>query len=260
MGMTIGSLFSGIGGLELGLERAGLGPVVWQCERSEFCRRVLAKHWPDAERFNDITELKSPPRVDVLCGGFPCQDISYVGLGAGLEWARSRLWFEYLRVIREVRPRFVVVENVSALLRRGVGHVLGGLAESGYDATWACIPAASVGAPHRRDRVFIVAHTNPGSDAKPHREPDIALAYVNSRPACKPHKAESGRVGVPRRRDADRLAGTPGTHWEAEPRVGRVADGVPGQLDRLGALGNAVVPQCAEVVGRAIMASLQGAE
>lgn len=258
--LTIGSLFSGIGGLELGLEMAGLGPVLWQCERNEFCRRVLAKHWPHTERFNDITELKNPPYVDVLCGGFPCQDISFAGFGAGLAGAKSGLWFEYLRIVREVRPRFVVVENVSALLRRGIGTVLGGLAASGYDATWACVPAASVGALHRRDRLFILAHANPSADGKPNREPDIAAAYADSRPARKSYQAKPVPVEVPRRDHNARLAGSPGTHWASEPSVDRVANGVPAQLDRLGALGNAVVPQCAEVVGRAIVASLRGAQ
>ena len=156
--MRIGSLFSGIGGLELGLERAGLGPVIWQCEIDPFARQVLAKHWPNTRRFEDVRSVdENAPAVDLICGGFPCQDLSYAGNGAGLEGARSGLWFEYLRVVRALRPRCVVVENVPALLTRGLGVVLGGLAESGYDAQWDCLPAAAVGAPHRRDRLFVVA-------------------------------------------------------------------------------------------------------
>lgn len=160
MSLTIGSLFSGIGGLELGLERAGLGPVLWQVERDEWCRAVLAKHWPGAERHDDVCTFANGtdvPRVDVICGGFPCQDISVAGRGAGLTGERSGLWREYARIIRHVRPRFVVVENVAALLARGLGDVLADLAACGYDAVWDCIPAAAVGAPHRRDRVFVVA-------------------------------------------------------------------------------------------------------
>lgn len=157
MSLTIGSLFSGIGGLELGLERAGLGPVVWQVERDAWCRGVLARHWPDARRFEDVTDFREVPHVDLICGGFPCQDISVAGTGAGLAGQRSGLWREYARIVRMVRPRFVVVENVSALLGRGLGEVLGDLAASGYDALWDCLPAAAVGAPHRRDRVFVVA-------------------------------------------------------------------------------------------------------
>lgn len=159
--MTIGSLFAGIGGLELGLERAGLGPTVWQVEQDAYCRSVLAKHWPDADRsVTDVCEAGAAnlEPVDVICGGFPCQDLSYAGKGAGLDGARSGLWFEYLRIIRELRPRFVVVENVSALLTRGLDVVLGTLAESGYDALWTSLRAADVGAPHRRERIFIVAH------------------------------------------------------------------------------------------------------
>lgn len=165
--LTIGSLFSGIGGLELGLEW-GLGDgaeTIFQVEIEPYCRRVLEKHWPNTLRFEDIHGVgrSNLPRVDILCGGFPCQDLSLAGSGAGLDGSRSGLWREFARVIRELRPRYVVVENVAALLARGLGRVLGDLAESGYDAWWDCIPASSVGAPHRRDRIFIVAYTDVGS-------------------------------------------------------------------------------------------------
>jgi DNA (cytosine-5)-methyltransferase 1 len=154
--VKIGSLFSGIGGLELGLERAGCGRTVWQCEIDPYARAVLAKHWPDAQRFDDITKMHDVPPVDLICGGFPCQDISNAGKRAGIEGARSGLFYELMRVVRLVRPRFVVLENVAALLGRGMGDVLGELSESGYDAEWDCIPASAVGAHHRRDRVFII--------------------------------------------------------------------------------------------------------
>jgi DNA (cytosine-5)-methyltransferase 1 len=157
--LTVGSVFSGIGGIELGLERCGM-KVLWQVEKDPYCRAVLRKHWPNTEQFDDICTSGghnlSP--VDVLCGGFPCQDISLAGKGGGLEGERSGLWFEYVRIIRELRPRFVLVENVSALLTRGLDRVLGSLAEIGYDAEWDCIPASYVGAPHRRDRIWIVAY------------------------------------------------------------------------------------------------------
>lgn len=159
--MRIGSLFSGIGGLELGLEWAGVGHVVWQVERDPFARSVLARHWPDADRsVEDVTIAGAAnlAPVDLICGGFPCQDISTAGKGAGLAGERSGLWFEYLRIVRELRPRFVVVENVAALLGRGLDTVLGGLAEAGYDAEWFCLRASDVGAPHRRERLFVVAH------------------------------------------------------------------------------------------------------
>jgi DNA (cytosine-5)-methyltransferase 1 len=126
--MTFGSLFAGIGGFDLGFERAGLF-CKWQVEVNEFCQRVLAKHWPDTRRHDDVRTF--PPnesrawKVDVICGGFPCQDISVAGRGAGIaEGTRSGLWSEYARIIRVLRPRFVVVENVPALLIRGEGSRL----------------------------------------------------------------------------------------------------------------------------------------
>lgn len=179
----IGSLFSGIGGLELGLEMAGLGPVAWQCEQDPWCRKVLAKHWPDATRYEDVRTLSNPPRVDVMCGGFPCQDLSHAGKRAGLEGERSGLWWEYARLIHETQPRYVVIENVPGLLsdpspvvvppgldwlgdrptrplHGAFGAVLWSLDALGFDAVWDCVPASAVGAPHRRDRVFIVAYAD----------------------------------------------------------------------------------------------------
>jgi len=159
--MTIGSLFSGIGGLELGLEWAGLGPVVWQVEQDAFCRDILAKHWPHARRFGDVRTVGADlPRVDVLCGGFPCQDVSLAGAGAGLAGARSGLWYEYLRIIAEIRPRGVVIENVAGLVRRGLDVVVGGLCDLGYAVEGARIRASDLGAPHRRERVFLVAYAD----------------------------------------------------------------------------------------------------
>lgn len=159
----IGSLFSGIGGLGLGLEwalsEAGLAPVVcWHVEQDPFCRSILAQHWPDAARHDDVRAVGAHnlAAVDLIEGGFPCQDVSVAGKGAGLAGARSGLWYEFARVVGELRPRFVVVENVSALLARGIGDVLGGLAALGYDAWWTTLRAADVGAPHRRERLFIV--------------------------------------------------------------------------------------------------------
>lgn len=164
--MKIGSLFAGIGGLEKGLEDAGVGETVWQVEINPYCRAVLATHWPDAKRYDDICTVGAHnlEPVDVICGGFPCQDISFAGKGAGIvEGSRSGLWSEYVRLIRALRPRFVVVENVRALLVRGLGRVLGDLADSGYDAEWGCLSAAGVGAPHLRQRIFILAYATDGT-------------------------------------------------------------------------------------------------
>lgn len=160
----IGSLFSGIGGLELGLEWAGLGPVVWQVEIDPYCRRVLARHWPDAKR--EVTDVREATKRTlgfvgdaslVICGGFPCQDVSGAGKGAGLEGARSGLWFEFARVIRELRPAGVVIENVSSGARRWLPHILADLAAAGYRARALGIGARDVGAPHRRARIFVCA-------------------------------------------------------------------------------------------------------
>ena len=159
--LTFGSLFAGIGGFDLGFERAGM-VCKWQVEIDDYANRVLAKHWPNVHRERDIRTAgrHNLESVDVICGGFPCQDISYAGAGAGLDGARSGLFFEAVRVVRELRPRIVVLENVAALLTRGLDRVLGTLAEIGYDAEWHCIPAAAVGAPHIRDRVFVLAYSN----------------------------------------------------------------------------------------------------
>jgi len=157
--MTIGSLFSGIGGLERGLEMCGLGPVIWQAESDPYARAVLATHWPAVHRFADVREIdaQSPP-PDIICGGFPCQDISNAGKRIGIGGARSGLWSEFARIVRDLRPRVVFVENVAALVARGIDVVLGDLAACGFDAEWGMFRASDVGAPHRRERVFILAY------------------------------------------------------------------------------------------------------
>lgn len=231
MTMTVGSLFSGIGGLDLGLERAGM-TIRWQVETDPYASAVLAKHWPDVPRYGDISGLggEELEPVDLICGGFPCQDVSNAGKRAGIEGQRSGLWSEYARIVRALRPCYVLVENVSALLGRGFGRVVGDLAACGYDAEWDCIPAAAVGAPHIRDRVFIVAH-----------------------PAGAGLEVRFDQGGL------RQFAATVGARqWAIEPNVGRVAHGVPSRVDRLRGLGNAVVPQVAEYVGRRIMAASGG--
>jgi DNA (cytosine-5)-methyltransferase 1 len=260
--LTVGSLFSGIGGLELGLERAGM-KTVWQVERDPYARRVLERHWPDVPRWDDVRTF--PPddgrdwHCDLICGGFPCQDISKAGnvLGKrrGLAGERSGLWSEYLRIVRRLRPRFVLVENVPQLLIRGLERVLGDLAALGLDAEWHCIPAAAVGAPHIRDRVFILAHADSERIWLPRRSqddgPPIGLQGASrewKRLWTHPHE-----VGPPLGVGGDGGDGP----WQSEPRVGRVADGLPGALDRLRCLGNAVVPQVSEFVGRRILAALE---
>tara|TARA_Y100001937_G_scaffold28063_1_gene40438 strand:- start:410 stop:1240 length:831 start_codon:yes stop_codon:yes gene_type:complete len=268
--MLIGSLFSGIGGLELGLERATGGRTIWQVEQNEYARAVLAKHWPQAKRYEDVREVGAHnlEPVDILCGGFPCQDISLAGKGAGITGSRSGLWTEYARIIREIRPRYVVVENVANLCVRGLGTVLGDLAAVGYNAIWDCVPAAAVGAHHRRDRVFVVAYSDSvsihskqefgqkcKSPSKPERHgQNRSLADANgTRPQ---RQRRPGEVGQARAQEASRLfrrSIQSARPWKPEPDVGRVANGVPNRVDRLRALGNAVVPQVAEAIGRVLM-------
>jgi DNA (cytosine-5)-methyltransferase 1 len=276
--LRVGSLFSGIGGLDLGLERAGM-EVVWQCEQDDFCRRVLAGHWPDVPCYPDICALEGGiPAVDVLCGGFPCQDISLAGKGAGIGGARSGLWSEYARLVGELRPRYVVVENVAALLARGMGVVLGDLAALGYDAEWDCIPASAVGAPHRRDRLWIVAYPSDaesvqrpsffgeqpnGVDAGvgamadpniggPARERVRMLEEANGR-----RQSKDGRGGVAKPGLGGLADGFPtglDGHWDCEPDgISRVAVKVPERVAQLKALGNSLVPQVAEWIGLRIM-------
>lgn len=159
--MRIGSLFSGIGGLELGLEAALDAHTIWQVERDEYARQVLERHWPSTARdVHDIREAGAHnlAHVDIIAGGFPCQGLSVAGQGKGLEDERSGLWFEMLRVIRELRPPVVILENVPAIRTRGLDVVLGGLASLGYDAEWGVFGAADVGAPHRRQRWYCIAY------------------------------------------------------------------------------------------------------
>ena len=157
--IKVGSLFSGIGGLDLGLERAGM-KVKWMCEIDPYCRKVLKKHWPNVPCFEDITtvDFKAVEPVDLICGGFPCQDLSYAGKRIGLKGERSGLFYELMRAVCDIRPKYVLLENVPGLLTLGMGAVLGELTALGYDAEWESIPAAAFGAPHLRYRVFIVGY------------------------------------------------------------------------------------------------------
>ncbi|HEU4541968.1 MAG TPA: DNA cytosine methyltransferase, partial [Jiangellaceae bacterium] len=327
------SLFSGIGGLELGLERAGM-TVVGQVEIDPFCRRVLEKHWPEVPKHDDVRTCvewwgrEARPAVHVVAGGFPCQPVSNAGLRLAQDDERW-LWPVFADVVRHLRPDWVLLENVAALLGRGAGDVLGDLAACGYDAEWDCIPAAAVGAPHLRDRWFCVAYPQRDrlreqpvaesgrggpaltvvdgasqSVAYPHdegrdrstelqagretvRQPspvrpdadgcraaDVADATCirrANRRKLRPAEKTRGRRAEPAggrpdvahpdstgRRPRPRLgwprpAAERNGWWAAEPDVGRVAYGVPARVDRLRALGNAVVPQVAEHIGRLIM-------
>ena len=318
-------LFSGIGGFSLGLERTGGFETVAFCEIEDFPRKVLAKHWPNVPCYRDVRELTAERlradgiSVDVICGGFPCQDISTAGKGLGLAGERSGLWSEIARLVGELRPRFVIVENVAALLSRGLGDVLGDLASVGYDAEWHCIPASAVGAPHRRDRIWIVAYPgdcgfrpynpagkDPGAEGENQGQVEqrervrpiaggscAAMADAaqlqcdgGNNHAAVGMEGEVSELGNSRRQDAlaesvcvgrqgqgqpgqpsypvpiiqrpaiDAFNGRVGNVWSTEPDVGRVANGVPARAHRLKSLGNAVVPQIPELIGRAILQSI----
>jgi DNA (cytosine-5)-methyltransferase 1 len=233
--MTFGSLFSGIGGMDLGLERAGMR-CVFQVEIDDYCRRVLAKHWPDVPRYGDIREVTGEQLgyCDVLAGGFPCQDVSQIGGRAGIEGPQSGLWAEFVRLVDEIRPRYVLVENTPGLLGRGMGRVLGDLAMLGFDAEWEVLAACEMGAPHTRERVFIVAY------------PEVVRRAKSRWPASWQGRYPSLKARGSRRTDC----------WEHDPNqsgMGRVVHGVPDRVERVAALGNAVVPQVAEWIGRRIM-------
>ncbi len=274
---TVGSLFTGVGGLDLGLERAGM-EVRWQVEIEPFCNRVLAKHWPAVARYGDIRGLTGNEleRVDLVCGGYPCQPFSQAGKRGGESDARH-LWPEFARLLRVLRPRYVLLENVPGHLSLGFRRVLGDLAGLGYDAEWMCLRASEFGAAHLRKRVFIVGYLANPHPAERHSG-DNALADPGDRLVPQPRRGPEGRDGAgpagavlpfapgpsdPRwpaiLRDYPWLA--PALEAPAEPGHGRVADGISTILHRamkdrtkrLRALGNSVVPQVAEWVGRRIM-------
>jgi DNA (cytosine-5)-methyltransferase 1 len=294
--------FSGIGGFSLAARwLGGIEPVQF-VEREPYCQRVLRKHWPDVPIHDDICTFNpAPGSADIVCGGFPCQDISTAGKQAGIkEGTRSGLFYELMRVVRLVGPRYVVLENVAAITSNGLDAVLGTLAETGFDAEWACIPAADVGACHRRDRWWCVAYANHtgveaprpeqlAAGAEQHGELDVAYSSGSNRARRSEgagrrqrSAADAGGCGIPKGSgSADSAADTNhqrlegrqpasvlqrGQQWPArpgnscgqrlspnwrsylsEPVLCRGDDGLSGRVDRLKALGNAVVPQVAMV-------------
>jgi DNA (cytosine-5)-methyltransferase 1 len=240
------SLFAGIGGFDLGLERTGGFKTVAFCEIEPFAVRILNKHWPEVPVYGDVRELTADRLradgivPDVICGGFPCQDVSVAGKRAGLqEGTRSGLWSEVVRLTRELRPQFLLVENVAGLLSGPseqpggwFGRVLGDLAECGYDAEWENIPAAALGAPHRRERVYLLAY------------PDQVGLESRVLTPGRIHALESALVWEPFRTDDYRV------RVQELAALCRNDNGFP---EELGALGNAVVPQIPELIGRAIL-------
>lgn len=252
--LTVGSLFTGIGGLDLGLERAGM-QVIWQCETDPYCRAVLKRHWPDVPCYPDVRELRrsgSILPVNLICGGSPCQPVSSAGKGLAQEDQRW-LWPEFARIVGEFRPQFVLLENVSMLRTRGLRDVITDLAEMGYDAEWELVSAAACGAPHLRERYFVLGYANDEGES------DVSVNDEASRMSgLVADTNRSGCDGWPRHFTEEnwRTQSPDGDWWASEPRVDRVANGIPNRMDRIRTLGNAVVPQVAEAVGRMILASL----
>ena len=244
--MKMGSLFSGIGGLELGLERGIPGlQTVWQVEKEEFCRSVLERHWPNTKRYNNVLHVGAHnlEPVDVICAGFPCQSISIAGNMKGLEdEEKSGLWWHVHRIVSEFQSighqPILVLENVSNIIRVGGPDVVGSLAAIGYDCEWTIVSAAQCGAPHVRKRWFCVA--NPNGNRKQQSTHTVSMESERrpKRTICE---------GV-----RNNQAGGYWAEFPTQSPVCRRDDGVPNRVDRLKALGNAVVPQCAEWIGKQI--------
>jgi DNA (cytosine-5)-methyltransferase 1 len=254
-------LFSGIGGFALAAKWAGWKTISF-VEIDAYCQKVLKKNFPDVPVVSDIRNVSRESfseRPDIITGGFPCQDISLAGKGAGINGKRSGLWLEMHRVICELRPRYVVVENVAALLNRGIDRVLRDLAASGYDAEWTIFSACTLGAPHTRERVFLVAYPssngfgddsgNESSQSTPSgyqstpQQQIIGREFAITRQSC----CFSGRKTL--FSDTTPFGILP---WATEPRMDRVANGIPHRVDRLRGLGNAIVPAVAYEIFRSI--------
>ena len=261
--IRIGSAFSGIGGFELGLERAiPNSKTLWQVEQNTFCQKILRKHWPDAKIYDDVREVGAHnlEPVDIFCAGFPCQDISVAGKGEGLNGEKSGLWWECFRIISELRPRIIVLENVAAITFRGGREVVGSLASIGYDTEWQVISARMFGAPHIRRRWFLVGYaSNAYGQGKPNGSGFSKTLERTSSNTI----SERTQVQIEREQSSVSLSGSNGkknsnNYWREnapESPVCRVDDGIPNRMDRLRALGNAIVPQCSEYIGRCIVES-----
>lgn len=235
-------LFSGIGGFSLGLERTGSFKTVAFCEIDHAATRVLKRHWPNVPVHADVSAITAKEvneRIDVLSAGFPCQDISLAGTGAGLDGERSGLFYQVIRILREFkeagRPiKYALLENVSALRTRGLDEVLRAFAEIGYVCEWHCIPASYVGAWHRRDRIWLLAYPHSEYAQGRTQEPIFRQSYLQVKPS-RGFAKWLGRSYLP------------------VTRFLRSLNGLSGAVDRLKQCGNAVVPQIPELIGNAIL-------
>ena len=278
--MRVLDLFAGIGGFTIGLERAGFETVAF-CEIDSYAQKVLKKNWPGVPIYDDVRTITAERLasdgigVDVITGGFPCQDISVAGHQRGIEAERSGLWSECARLLGEIRPQYAVFENVTNLLNGERGawfkRVLWDISQIGYDAEWHCIPASELGAHHHRDRVWIIAYPNDNGSSSTEESRGVTSRGDNSE-AKQEQASESeglcatrinedvadtdssqcqrGRLPLGIQSQYANIIGAGG--WIAEPDVGRVANGIPSRSHRLKCLGNAVVPPIPELIGRAI--------
>lgn len=246
-------LFSGTGSFSLGVERAGIGETVAFCEIEPFCRRIIEKHWPEVKCYDDVRSISADSlaadgiRPDAILAGFPCQDVSIAGRGAGLAGGRSGLFYEVSRLVGELRPKLVVLENVSELLARGLGDVLGTLAALGYDAQWRCIRACEFGLPQERDRIWIVA-------ADPMQVG--GQGFIQSL-----HLGTHGQGWACSEADLRQVYDAPfqpGNRFP-QPLLRRSDDRPRNWVDRVGACGNAVAPQIPEFIGRQIRKAMMEA-
>ncbi len=259
---SIGSLFAGIGGFELGLERAIPGAyTLWQVEENTFCQKVLAKHWPEARIYEDVRNItkNNIEQVDILCGGFPCQDISPAGKREGINGEKSGLWWEMHRIISELQPKAVIMENVAAITIRGLGTVLGSLSEIGYDASWCTIRAADFGAPHKRERWFCIAFPKTiGLHLDNERGLSSYSSESRSQNDTTQPKQTHWETSEMFKYSSGRVSNREGNYWNRFPVKSpfcRRDDGIPHRLDRIAALGNAIVPQCSEWIGKKLWES-----
>jgi len=271
-----GALFAGICGIELGFEEAGFKPPKWVIECNPFAQSIIKKRYPSTKIYGDVkkVDFRTIPKVQILTGGFPCQDISNAGKRAGIKGSRSSLWGYYCKAISQIQPKIAFIENVSALTQRGLDTVLCDLAKIGYDAEWYCIPASAVGANHQRDRIFIIAYPHSNGDrfnitpnnkkktevwdkdnqgiiseqcSKTNGSRDVSNTDTKRLQGCEKQrsieKSRENRKQQFTRQDRG---------WSVEPKVGRMVNGIPNRVDRIKSLGNAVVPQVAEVFAKAI--------
>lgn len=264
-------LFSGIGGFRLGAGMAGIKfENEFHSDIDVYANKVYKKHYTESIQLGDITKIKCEDLLKygsewIITGGFPCQDISIAGKGAGLEGSRSGLWFEMWRIISGIQPRFAIMENVAALTFRGLDRVLGSLAEIGYNAEWQDIRAEDMGAPHRRERLWIVAYPEQKRWRKRPNVERVSSSVQEGRKTSNITCDSDQTQGIMADTEKQRLeglrqnrklssgiitgcGGAIGKKWPVEPTICRVVNGLPNRSHRLRCLGNSIVPQIAELL------------